>query len=195
MRDDGAIHRSLLKKIYKKDNLMKKILLLVGLLGFFACNQNDEVDTVINGLKPVYATLPELQNIYAGPPIATESLGKIYAKPPYIYLNDGLKGVHVVDNSDPSNPVKVGFIHIPANTDIAIKDNIMYADNGPDLIAIDISDPMNVEVVSRATNTYDVTNRAYPILADGVYFECVDPTKGFVIGWEETSLENPKCRR
>lgn len=173
---------------------MKKILLIVGLLGFLACNQSEE-PLIVDGLKPVYATQAELQNIYAGPAIATESLGKIYAKPPYIYLNDGLKGVHIVDNSDPSNPVKIGFIHIPANTDIAIKDNIMYADNGPDLVAIDISDPMNVAVVSRATDVYDVTNRLYPILAQDTYFECVDPAKGFVIGWEATSLENPNCRK
>ena len=37
--------------------------------------------------------------------------------------------VHMYDNSDPSNPVNIGYIAIPGNVDIAIKDGHMYADN------------------------------------------------------------------
>jgi hypothetical protein len=42
-----------------------------------------------------------------------EDPGKIYYKFPYIYVNEKYKGIHLINNSDPQNPVKEGFIVAP----------------------------------------------------------------------------------
>jgi len=47
--------------------------------------------------------------------------GKIYFYQGYLCLNGRNKGVHNIDNHDPTNPVNVGFITIPASKDLAIK--------------------------------------------------------------------------
>lgn len=70
---------------------------------------------------------------------ALENPGKIYYKSPYIYINERYKGVHVINNSDPYNPVKEGFIVAPGCIDMAIKGNVMYLDNSVDLVVVDLS--------------------------------------------------------
>jgi hypothetical protein len=65
--------------------------------------------------------------------------GKIYCKDHYIYVNEIYKGVHVINNSNPSNPVKEGFIIIPGNVDMAVKENTLYVDNAVDLVAFDLN--------------------------------------------------------
>ena len=71
---------------------------------------------------------------------AIEESGKIYTYQNLIFINDNLKGVHIIDNSNPENPVKKAFIRIPQNTDVAVKDDLLYANSGIDLVVFDISD-------------------------------------------------------
>ena len=75
-----------------------------------------------------------------------EATGKIYIRGNYIFLNEVDKGIHVINNSNPSRPENVAFIDIPGNMDMAVKGNILYADLYTDLVALDITDPMNVKV-------------------------------------------------
>lgn len=88
------------------------------------------------------------------------------------------KGVHVYDNTDKANPVAKGFLKIAGCTSIAAKDNILYADNSVDLVAIDM-------------NTWQVVNRqkqvfSAPAPPDGskplsIYSE--PPANTVVIDW------------
>jgi hypothetical protein len=80
--------------------------------------------------------------------------GKIYIKDNYIYINEKYRGVHIINNSDPSNPVKEGFLRIPGCIDIAMKENILYADNAVDLIAFDLSGPSAIAVTKRITSVF-----------------------------------------
>lgn len=64
--------------------------------------------------------------------------GKIYSKSPYLFVNERYKGVHVIDNTDPSNPIRKGFIVAPGCIDIAAKGDILYLDNAVDLVAFDL---------------------------------------------------------
>ena len=59
------------------------------------------------------------------------------------------------------------------------------------MVVLDISDPTNVTVSKRVKNAFH--QQDFPPL--GGYFECVDPSKGVVISWERTTLENPQCFR
>lgn len=52
-----------------------------------------------------------------------------------------------MDNTDPGNPQNLNFINIPGTGDMAINESILYADNYVDLLAFDISNPENIQLV------------------------------------------------
>jgi hypothetical protein len=64
--------------------------------------------------------------------------GKIYYKQPYLFINEKYKGVHVIDNTNPSNPQNRGFIVAPGCMDMAVKDSILYLDNAVDMVSFDL---------------------------------------------------------
>ena len=178
---------------------MKKFLLLPLLfMPFFSCITDVEEPSTeplqVEGLKPVYINENEAQVVKSLPPQAIKRLGKIYYKDATIYVNESNLGVHVIDNTDPANPVKKKFLQIPGCRDIAIKGNYLYADNIGDLITIDISDLDNPKIVKRLPGIQAGVNQNFPELYEG-YFECVEDGKGVVIGWEEVTLTDPKCWR
>src|SRR5690348_6755403 len=71
--------------------------------------------------RPVYKPLSEVRlNMKGGAPRDVENPGKIYLYGNYIFLNDLQKGIHVIDNSNPSTPKNVAFISIPGNVDMAV---------------------------------------------------------------------------
>ncbi|MBU8893031.1 MAG: hypothetical protein KOO66_09650 [Bacteroidales bacterium] len=107
--------------------------------------------------------------------------GKIYFKDSYIFINEMYKGIHVFDNSDPSDPQNISFIELPSNLDIAIADNFLYADSYTDLVVIDISDIHNPIEIYRIDSAFPYSippyDTNYP-LTD------IDESKGVVIGFE-----------
>ena len=156
--------------------------------------ENLEEVGIQQGVRPIYADLGVWDQIMNLPPQPIENLGKIYYKDPYIFVNERFRGIHVIDNSDPSDPVQIAFIQIYGNEDIAVNGNFLYADNFTDLVTIDISDLYNVKEVSRVKDLYTREVLAFPEGYSG-YFECVDESRGFLVGWEEAELENPRCLR
>jgi hypothetical protein len=134
---------------------------------FNSCSKDKDPDGVktytysctIN--SPVYKTKSEIFNsINASPNTAVEHAGKLYVKDHFIFLNEVNKGIHVIDNRNPSHPVQVAFLSIPGNLDIAIKGNILYADMYADLLALDISDIHHVKYKTSVANFF--TARLYP---------------------------------
>ncbi|HRP57967.1 hypothetical protein [Agriterribacter sp.] len=100
-----------------------------------------------------------LAAINGNPSEAVQQAGKIYIKDQFIYLNEVDKGIHIIDNSNPSSPSQVAFLNIPGNRDIGVRDNILYADMYSDLLAIDISNPKKAGVTGRIGNFF--MNRVY----------------------------------
>jgi hypothetical protein len=173
-------------------------LLFILLLTAPACElvdlDNIEDVGLQEGVRPIYADLEAWDEIISLPPQPIGALGKIYYKDPYLFVNERFKGIHVYDNSDPTAPVAIAFIQIFGSEDIAITGDILYADNYTDLVVIDISDINNVKVVNRVKDLYTRESKAYPEGFSG-YFECVDESRGLVVGWEEAELVNPRCLR
>lgn len=95
-----------------------------------------------------------LAAINGNPSETVQKAGKIYIKDKFIYLNEVDKGIHIIDNSNPSQPSQVAFLSIPGNLDIAVKGNILYADMYNDLLAIDISNPKHVSITNRIANFF-----------------------------------------
>jgi hypothetical protein len=83
-----------------------------------------------------------------------EDPGKIYLYGSGIYIVDKYRGIHVIDNSDKTNPSKIGFIHIPGVMDVAIRDSVMYSDNAIDLVAINLRNFPGISVISRVADVF-----------------------------------------
>jgi len=95
--------------------------------------------------RPVYATKTDVfANIKSSAPTAIQSVGKLFIKDGFVFVNDVNKGVHVIDYRNPTSPKKVSFIHVPGNVDMAVRDNILYVDCYTSLVAIDITNPLSV---------------------------------------------------
>lgn len=172
---------------------MKKLYLLACGLCAFALMSCTEVS--LEGYVPVYETYENYQAIYSEAPRSMADPGKIYYKDNLIFVIERDKGIHVVDNENPEDPQILHFIHMRGSSDISIKDNNLYSNNGPDLVVLDISDLGDVKVTGRIANAFEsakvFTSNEPPV--QGVAFECVDHSKGMVIDWERKELTNPEC--
>ncbi len=161
--------------------------LFAGVL-FQSCIKNKCEETVTyKAYKPVYMSYEDLRvSVKSDDPGTLENPGKIYFKDNYIYINEHKKGVHIVDNNNPAAPSIIGFINIPGNVDVAIKGDVLYADSYIDLVAIDISDPLNVSEVKRVENVF-------PYVTD-YWTSDLDESQGVVVDWnEEMVTETFSC--
>lgn len=147
---------------------MKKyfLFLLLPLIGMQACIK-DNITHTFTMMRPVYKSKAE---VYAGiksnSPRDIVSPGKFFIHGNYIFLNDVDKGVHVIDNSDPSHPLVKAFIDIPGNVDIAVKGNTLYADLYTDLVVVDIADPMHARFIKFIPHVFPERNYGYFTGAD-----------------------------
>lgn len=154
--------------------------LFILLVTFNSCL--DEYTEVFTANSPVYMSYNDLRS--AVKLTASRDLvnpGKIYFKDGYIFINEELKGIHIIDNSNPQNPENIGFIEIPGNVDIAVKDDILYADSYIDLVAIDISNVNDPKEVNRVEDIFPYTTPPYN---EDYRVAKVDEEKGVVIDWE-----------
>jgi hypothetical protein len=145
----------------------------------------------VEGYKPLYVS-PDQTSIVFTNPRDVNNPGKIYSISHYLLINEKYKGIHVFDNTDPSSPIALGFLTLVGNTEIAIKNNILYADHLTDLVALNVEDWSNIREISRLKTEFS-TQRIPP--GTGRYFECIVESKGIVVGWELAVLKNPKCFR
>jgi len=111
--------------------------------------------------QPTFETLSQARaNMKVTEALPLQNIGKIFIKGNYVFLNEVEKGIHIIDNSNPASPKNAGFIPIPGNEDLTVKDNTLYADAYGDLVVIDISEPMHAGVKKIVPN----------IFADRVYY-------------------------
>ncbi len=153
-----------------------------------SCNK-EKGDELVEGYKPIYATTENLNTVEVRTQEALENPGRIYAYENYLLVNDKAKGIHIYDNSNVSAPVHLSFIAITGNMDFSVREGILYADNITDLVMIDIKNPALPKYVNRISSVFPVQQFPDEFGA----FECADPSKGIVVGWEKTTLTNPKC--
>lgn len=108
--------------------------------------------------KPVFMLRDELEkNVQLKGPKDILNSGKIYIKDHLIFINEKYRGIHVIDNTNPEDPTNFAFISIDGCIDIAVKDNVLYADNAVDLIAIYLRNEMTeIQVTKRIRNVFPV---------------------------------------
>lgn len=138
----------------KKGNLLFLILLSFTSLLFSGC-MKDTITKTYSIYTPVYMDKAQaLSNIKSSAAQPLKNTGKIFLYGNYIFLNELNKGVHIINNTNPSSPQNVGFISIPGNVDIAVKGNTLYADLYTDLLAIDIANPLQARLSKTVPNIF-----------------------------------------
>ncbi|MDB5284213.1 MAG: hypothetical protein JWO06_3288, partial [Bacteroidota bacterium] len=165
-------------------------LFILSILVLSSCKKDKCAQTVTyKKYVPVYMSYDEMRNsVKSGPAQPLKSPGKIYLKGNYIFVNEPNRGIHVIDNSNPSSPQNVAFISIPGNIDMAATGNVLYADCYVDLLTLDISNPTSVRVLNTVQNALP-----YPTYTNGYY---ADPTQGVVKEWQQkmvTEKVNTNC--
>lgn len=160
------------------------ILLLINLVSSSCIKRSEPIFT---SYTPILIDKESLnKSVVFKPSTNIENPNKIYYKDEYIFISESLKGIHIIDNSNKKNPINRGYISIPASADMAIKDNILYADNATDLLAIDLSKVANNQfpVVKRIKDIFPE-----PLPPDGLpvplkYQKENRPANTVLIGWE-----------
>ncbi|MEO9891831.1 hypothetical protein [Aurantibacter sp.] len=167
------------------------LLFTIG-LAFVSCNNDDDsssgedVEYIV--ATPVMMSQEGFRNsVTILPPKVIDESGKIYAYKNYIFVNDKYQGVHVIDNSDPTNPKKINFIKIAGNVDISIKDDYLYADSIMDLIVLDISDINAITEVRRLENVLQ-QYLAWPVEADIFEWDGTAGNNDIQVGWVTESV-------
>ena len=159
-------------------NIFSLFILLV-----FANGCMDKYAEVFTANSPVYMSYEELRAAVKVTGAADlVNPGKIYFKDGYIFVNEEMKGIHIIDNRNPQSPVNLKFIEIPGNVDLAVKNNILYADSYIDMVAIDISDIGNPKEVSRVKDVFPYMTP--PPADEDLRLASVEREKGVVIDWE-----------
>jgi hypothetical protein len=104
-------------------------------------------------------------------PRPIENTGKIYVKGDFIFINEVNKGFHVINNTDPSNPVTTAFITVLGSSDLSIKENVYYVNNATDLIAFTLNESsQTLTITKRLENVFpqiwSPEGQSYYALAD-----------------------------
>jgi hypothetical protein len=167
-----------------------RLLIPLLLLAFttIQCSETCTTTTTTHYYEPIYMSFETLRaSVEPRDPHELSSPGKIYFKDNYLYINEVGKGIHVIDNSDPSHPEPKSFINIPGNFDLAIRNDILYADSYVDLVAIDISQVGAEREVTRYPNMF----QSY----SNMHFYA-DPVRGVIADLKEVTnvtVEDTDC--
>jgi hypothetical protein len=135
---------------------MQLMLSFMMLLVLPSCEDQIETTYTYQTQVPVFLEVNAFRqaDIIIEPGRPLDNPGKIYIYGDYLFISEPDKGIHILDNTDPANPRNINFINIPGTGDLAINESILYADNYIDLLAFDISDPEDIQMVKREEDVF-----------------------------------------
>ena len=172
-------------------NMFVSIFLFFGFF-LFGCQPDPiTLPEMTVGMAPIYSNIEDI-TVRTNPPMEFINLDKIVTQGDFIFILDLGLGVHVIDNSDPNNPITVYFWQITNCTDFTISEQTLFARVGDSLLSVDISDFSSIVLTTVLEDVIESQSLLAPPDYFG-FFECVDPSRGFVIGWVEMELERPAC--
>lgn len=175
--------------------------LLILILPFISCNPDrfSGIPPETEGYVPVYSSNSSTaKQITSETARSTVNGGKIYTAGNLLFQVEQDSGIHIINYADAHNPQKLGFIKSFLCKEVSVKNGFIYTNNLSDLVVIDISNPANVHEVSRVPNVFPDLALQFPSkenFSNTIYFECPDPSKGLIVGWEKRIIKNPKCWR
>jgi hypothetical protein len=147
-------------------------------LAFSACLKN-EIKQKITMAIPVFETKSDYYaKLKLQQPQEIENPSKFILYKNYVLLQDLLRGIHIINISNISNPVKIGFIPAGNAQDMAIKDDMLYLDCQRDLVTLNITDINSItlsHIIENAFNEFSgpISSNASTVFAG---YKFVDTT-------------------
>lgn len=117
-----------------------------------SCNQDivGDVTVTFQEGSALYADLDEIRSTrLLGEARPVDNPGKIFVSPDYLFIGEEGQGIHVVDNSNPEQPLNLAFINIPGNREYFFQNDMIYAESYYDVLKIDVSNPTQPLLVTR----------------------------------------------
>jgi hypothetical protein len=151
----------------KTFSIRSLILILMVSGTFFSCQDEISTTYTYRAMVPVYLAMSDVRarQMVIEPGKELENPGKIYLYGDYLLINEPQEGIHILDNTNPSSPINLNFIPIEGNVDLAVNNNMLYADNYVDLLVFDIS---NIRSIKQVERVKDVFNHMYSNSDTGV---------------------------
>lgn len=146
----------------------------------------------VAGYKPIYSTSSSNTFSYTTAKNISHA-GKIYVKDNYLFQVDVGTGIHIIDATNPLQASRSGFIKIDGCQELSINGHYLYTNNMADLVVIDISDYTHPVLAKRIAGAFDLLTNDSNLPPVSGYFECVDNSKGKVVGWYPDVLEKATC--
>jgi len=171
---------------------MKQLFLFLALAGLFVSCERKYTETVTYKInEPVYMSSESfLKSVVVTDKKQTiTGSGKICFYNDFLYISEPGVGIHIIENHNPKNPHAVGFIELQGNADLAIRNNLLYADAFSNLVWFDISAPGNPKMKGVLENVF--TN-VLPPIDNNFGFDYADvyseeaKNKGVLVGWKLT---------
>lgn len=136
--------------------------------------------------EPIYMSWKALRSsVKVEPPRAIAERGKIYVHGTLLLVSEPNKGIHVIDNSDPSVPQPKAFLRVPGNIDVAARGDYLYVDSSVDLLVFRLhADPRQIKLVRRMPDVFPYQWRhTLPRFKGRLWPVHPDRSKGAVVGW------------
>jgi hypothetical protein len=173
---------------------MKRLLFLLSISLLVACDDIGKEMYQVN--EPVMMSESEFRSSVKvttrGKQIT--NYGKICFYNGYLFISKPGEGIHIIDNRNPSKPANVGFVELTGNADIAIKNDLLYADAVMDLVWFDITNPAKPELKGRLEDAFPETfppaYNEYGCDYSNVYDDN-GQKKGVLVGWKLARREKP----
>ncbi|MDI1235030.1 MAG: hypothetical protein PSX81_12160 [bacterium] len=133
------------------------IMIVFGLLLITSCTSKEKAD-IYSAYKPVLMDNSKITtDLFLLPAQDNKSITLMRQMGTYLLALDYGLGIHVIDVSNPDQPVKKSFYQIPACIDFEVKGNMIYANNYRDFITIDFNNINSPIITKRELNAFDIT--------------------------------------
>jgi len=115
---------------------MKKLLLLFSIVLLSGFSVYDRYQSV-----PIYMYRVDLEKSVqlVDTAVPIRQPGSIYIYQSWLLLVEEYKGIHLIDNTDPANPIRKGFLKVPGCRSLAVGNGTLYVDNAVDLVGVRIN--------------------------------------------------------
>lgn len=171
-------------------------VLFIGLASiFFQCK--DKVVQEYQANVPVYKTVDQWRKIRPtfGNTRVLDHPGKIYIYRDHLYIVERMKGIHVFDNTNPSNPINLGFLPIYTCTDLAASNGYLYANSYFDILTFNVSNPGHPVYESRQPDAFNFDRYTeLPGLDSNYPVAKVEHPEQVIVGWEVQTVREDKVQ-
>ena len=134
---------------------MRKLFLLI-LLAIYVSSCTNDLGTSEVTYTKASAVYGNIEEVRATPMVSSSEAinnpGKIFITENSLFIGEEQKGIHVFDNSDPTDPKPMYFMNIPGNREFFVQDGNIYAESYYDMLKIDITNLNQPRISDRVEN-------------------------------------------